>query len=308
MNLTLFFSFIAYAVLLWLGATSLVSGSVKLSKKIGLSDFFIGMTVIAIGTSLPEFFVLFKSAYIKNYSNNLIYGTILGSNMANTCLILGLALIFSFGKEFRYKLQNLNLKYILIILSTFLFYFFSFGIINTTVICLMIILLSTLFYFSGNSADSDNIDNNLSNILIIIYLIFGPVAIWFAAEGITMTGLKIIEQVGLSSALVGSIFLALSTSFPEIIACLISIIKYGKNDFVLGNIIGSNVANFTIFSIINLIFLIPLPSFAISSLSLILIAELVLFTFIVIFRKRRSIPNFCGIFLLLLYIIFVFKV
>ena len=83
---------------------------------------------------------------------------------------------------------------------------------------------------------------------------------------------KIIEQVGLSSALVGSIFLALSTSFPEIVACLISLFKYGKNDFVLGNIIGSNIANFTIFSIINLLFVIPLPSFAISSLILILIA------------------------------------
>ena len=308
MIFTLFFSFIAYAVLLWAGASALVSGSVKLSKKIGLSDFFIGMTVIAIGTSLPEFFVLFKSAYIENYSNNLIYGTILGSNMANTCLILGLTFLLSFKKEFKYKLQNLNFKYLLIIFSTFLFCFFSFGIINSILICLMIISCSTIFYFSANFNDSAKIDNNLSNFLIIICLVFGPVAIWFAADGITMTGLKIIEQVGLSSALVGSIFLALSTSFPEIVACLISLFKYGKNDFVLGNIIGSNIANFTIFSIINLLFVIPLPSFAMSSLILILIAEIILFSFILIFSKRKSVPNYCGIFLLLLYIIFVFKV
>ena len=266
------------------------------------------MTVIAIGTSLPEFFVLFKSAYIENYSNNLIYGTILGSNMANTCLILGLTFLLSFKKEFKYKLQNLNFKYLLIIFSTFLFCFFSFGIINSTLICLMIISCSIIFYFSTNSNDSAKIDNNLSNFLIIICLVFGPVAIWFAADGITMTGLKIIEQVGLSSALVGSIFLALSTSFPEIVACLISLFKYGKNDFVLGNIIGSNIANFTIFSIINLLFVIPLPSFAMSSLILILIAEIILFSFILIFSRRKSVPNYCGIFLLLLYIIFVFKV
>ena len=189
MIFTLFFSFIAYAVLLWAGASALVSGSVKLSKKIGLSDFFIGMTVIAIGTSLPEFFVLFKSAYIENYSNNLIYGTILGSNMANTCLILGLTFLLSFKKEFKYKLQNLNFKYLLIIFSTFLFCFFSFGIINSTLICLMIISCSIIFYFSTNSNDSAKIDNNLSNFLIIICLVFGPVAIWFAADGITMTGL-----------------------------------------------------------------------------------------------------------------------
>ena len=92
------------------------------------------------------------------------------------------------------------------------------------------------------------------------------------------------------------------------LACLISLFKYGKNDFVLGNIIGSNIANFTIFSIINLLFVIPLPSFAMSSLILILIAEIILFSFILIFSRRKSVPNYCGIFLLLLYIIFVFKV
>ena len=134
-------------------------------------------------------------------------------------------------KELRsFLLQNLNFKYLLIIFSTFLFCFFSFGIINSTLICLMIISCSIIFYFSANSNDSAKIDNNLSNFLIIVCLVFGPVAIWFAADGITMTGLKIIEQVGLSSALVGSIFLALSTSFPEIVASLISLFKYGKND------------------------------------------------------------------------------
>jgi|TARA_A100001234_G_scaffold221572_1_gene238526 cation:H+ antiporter len=263
------------------------------------------MTVIAIGTSLPEFFVLLKSAYIDEYSNNLVYGTILGSNMANTCLILGISLVLTFKTGFKYKLKNLNFNYLLIIISTLCFYLFSQAVINNTLLCSIILVTCAFFYTSSKTEEIEDPGSSISIILMIIYLLIGPLIIWFAAEGITSTGLEIIKKMGLSSAFVASVFLALSTSFPEIITTLISILKYGKNDFVLGNIIGSNIANFLIFSVINLIFIVPIPDFKELSLLSILIAEICLFSIVFIYRKNNSIPNSCGIFLVLLYIIFI---
>jgi cation:H+ antiporter len=263
------------------------------------------MTVIAIGTSLPEFFVLLKSAYIDEYSNNLVYGTILGSNMANTCLILGISLVLTFKRGFKYKLKNLNFNYLLIIISTLCFYLFSQAVINNTLLCSIILVTCAFFYTSSKTEEIEDQGSSISIILMIIYLLIGPLIIWFAAEGITSTGLEIIKKMGLSSAFVASVFLALSTSFPEIITTLISILKYGKNDFVLGNIIGSNIANFLIFSVINLIFIVPIPDFKELSLLSILIAEICLFSIVFIYRKNNSIPNSCGIFLVLLYIIFI---
>ena len=301
----LILNFFIYTFLLWLGASSLISGSIKLAKKFNLSDFYVGMTVIAIGTSLPEFFVLLKSAYIDEYSNNLVYGTILGSNMANTCLILGISLVLTFKRGFKYKLKNLNFNYLLIIISTLCFYLFSQAVINNTLLCSIILVTCAFFYTSSKTEEIEDPGSSISIILMIIYLLIGPLIIWFAAEGITSTGLEIIKKMGLSSAFVASVFLALSTSFPEIITTLISILKYGKNDFVLGNIIGSNIANFLIFSVINLIFIVPIPDFKELSLLSILIAEICLFSIVLIYRKNNSIPNSCGIFLVLLYIIFI---
>jgi len=305
LNLLLILNFFIYTFLLWLGASSLISGSIKLAKKFNLSDFYVGMTVIAIGTSLPEFFVLLKSAYIDEYSNNLVYGTILGSNMANTCLILGISLVLTFKTGFKYKLKNLNFNYLLIIISTLCFYLFSQAVINNTLLCSIILVTCAFFYTSSKTEEIEDQGSSISIILMIIYLLIGPLIIWFAAEGITSTGLEIIKKMGLSSAFVASVFLALSTSFPEIITTLISILKYGKNDFVLGNIIGSNIANFLIFSVINLIFIVPIPDFKELSLLSILIAEICLFSIVFIYRKNNSIPNSCGIFLVLLYIIFI---
>tara|TARA_B100000073_G_C23712019_1_gene564579 strand:+ start:144 stop:1070 length:927 start_codon:yes stop_codon:yes gene_type:complete len=305
LNLLLILNFFIYTFLLWLGASSLISGSIKLAKKFNLSDFYVGMTVIAIGTSLPEFFVLLKSAYIDEYSNNLVYGTILGSNMANTCLILGISLVLTFKTGFKYKLKNLNFNYLLIIISTLCFYLFSQAVINNTLLCSIILVTCAFFYTSSKTEEIEDPGSSISIILMIIYLLIGPLIIWFAAEGITSTGLEIIKKMGLSSAFVASVFLALSTSLPEIITTLISILKYGKNDFVLGNIIGSNIANFLIFSVINLIFIVPIPDFKELSLLSILIAEICLFSIVFIYRKNNSIPNSCGIFLVLLYIIFI---
>ena len=305
MNLLLILNFFIYTFLLWLGASSLISGSIKLARKFNLSDFYVGMTVIAIGTSLPECFVLLKSAYIDEYSNNLVYGTILGSNMANTCLILGISLVLTFKRGFKYKLKNLNFNYLLIIISTLCFYLFSQAVINNTLLCSIILVTCAFFYTSSKTEEIEDPGSSISIILMIIYLLIGPLIIWFAAEGITSTGLEIIKKMGLSSAFVASVFLALSTSFPEIITTLISILKYGKNDFVLGNIIGSNIANFLIFSVINLIFIVPIPDFKELSLLSILIAEICLFSIVFIYRKNNSIPNSCGIFLVLLYIIFI---
>ena len=74
---------------MYIGSNFLISSSINLAKKLQIPDLIIGVTIIAIATSLPELFVLMNSATNDQYGSNLAYGPILGSNIANTALILG---------------------------------------------------------------------------------------------------------------------------------------------------------------------------------------------------------------------------
>ena len=158
------------------------------------------------------------------------------------------------------------------------------------------------------SKEEDNKDlskelKNYTYALLILYFVL----LFFGGKLFLDNSLKLFALINMPELIIGILVLAIGTSLPEL-ATIISSYRRKAEGIGIGNIIGSNIANFTIFSIINLLFVIPLPSFAMSSLILILIAEIILFSFILIFSRRKSVPNYCGIFLLLLYIIFVFKV
>ena len=243
---------IAMATLIW-GADILVNQSEKIAFKFGISEFIIGTTLIALGTSLPEM----ANSVIASLDNKpqIAIANVIGSNILNITMILGTIFIITkninpdrdfFSKDSYWALVPLFL-FLLIVID---------GVISRIDAILLFILMSAYILFLLREAKgiiskhlSDDIEelskekfqwlNTLS--LIIFGLIIMIVGASFTIESAS----NIAKSFGISEWLIGIIMISLGTSLPELVVSLTASIK-GKVDMAIGNIIGSNMANITI--------------------------------------------------------------
>ena len=161
---------------MYIGSNFLISSSINLAKKLQIPDLIIGVTIIAIATSLPELFVLMNSATNDQYGSNLAYGTILGSNIANTALILGGCILLSKKNSFVNNLTNYKNQIHLIFLSTIIFAYLSlkgFGLIELSFSLLVILfILSFTNIELNNELDKTNEKSFLVKDLFVIMFSF----------------------------------------------------------------------------------------------------------------------------------------
>ena len=227
-------------LLLAVGGDRLVIGSVALSNKLNIPAFITGIFIIGFGTSLPELFVTL-SALSKNESDIAI-GAIIGSNIINILLILGLSLVLSKKKS----LESISYKDILVmILCAFLFsYFLQIGLINYLWSITMIILLPIYLFVSYKFFNNNNqlVNDNSQSGSIIFNLLIGFIAIIYGSE-IFIEGLIYISEVlNIPEAIIGISLAAIGTSLPELAVTIASFIR-GKGSVAIGNVVGSNIFN-----------------------------------------------------------------
>ena len=227
-------------LLLAVGGDRLVMGSVALSNKLNIPAFITGIFIIGFGTSLPELFVTL-SALSKNESDIAI-GAIIGSNIINILLILGLSLVLTNKKS----LESISYKDILVmILCAFLFsYFLQIGLINNLWSIIMIILLPIYLFVSYKFFNNNNhlVNDNSQNGSIIFNLLIGFIAIIYGSE-IFIEGLIYISEVlNIPEAIIGISLAAIGTSLPELAVTIASFIR-GKGSVAIGNVVGSNIFN-----------------------------------------------------------------
>ena len=227
-------------LLLAVGGDRLVIGSVALSNKFNIPAFITGIFVIGFGTSLPELFVTL-SALNKNEADIAI-GAIIGSNIINILLILGLSLVLTNKKS----LESISYKDILVmILCAFLFsYFLQIGLINNLWSIVMIILLPIYLFVSYKFFNNNNqlVNDNSQNGSIIFNLLIGFIAIIYGSE-IFIEGLIYISEVlNIPEAIIGISLAAIGTSLPELAVTIASFIR-GKGSVAIGNVVGSNIFN-----------------------------------------------------------------
>ena len=287
----------------------MISSSINLSKKLQIPDLIVGFTIIAIATSLPELFVLINSVSNVQYGPDLAYGTILGSNIANISLILGGCILLSKKNSFANNLTNYKNQIHLIFLSTIIFAYLSleeFGLAELSFSLLVILfILSFTNIKLNNETDKTKTESFLIKDLFVIILSIG--SIWIGSELLVNSGIELIEKFNATSTQIGSVFLALSTSAPEIFTSLIAILKFNKSDFVVGNVIGSNILNIGIFSIIGITN--NLSYFDINVVNVLLLVACEAYILILLYSlyKEKSISSNYGVILVLFYIIFIYK-
>lgn len=234
-------------ILLIGGADKLLDATEDLAKKLGTSEFIIGLTVVALGTSLPEIFVGIQS--VSKETENLAMGAIVGSNISNIALIFGVACI---GREI-YPRKNITSKrqYIPLIASAILL---GLSLYSENAIkpfeALIILLVLPIFLYVIYSDKSIGVDiqddsneskqNNVVWSLLILVVSF--IALYFGSEGVVLAGKGMGEVFGISQIVVGLMVVAVGTSLPELAVTIGAIMKR-RTDVVVGNVIGSNVLN-----------------------------------------------------------------
>lgn len=228
------------------GADLLVNSSSKIAKKFHISEIIIGLTIVSIGTSMPELFVSFTSA--TNNHSDISIGNVIGSNIANLLLILGIS---SAIKSIPFKKETSFYEIPMCLFFTLIFLFFSntSNIIDRNESIVLIILF--LFFIAytilmarreipKNTTKDEN--KNEAILINIIYLIFGIIALKFGSNLAVENAVIIANYFNISEKIIGITILAIGTSLPELFTSVSAAIK-GKTDIAIGNIIGSNIFN-----------------------------------------------------------------
>lgn len=239
-------------VLVLVGADVLVDGSSAIARKLGLSEFVIGLTIVALGTSAPEMVVSFISS-IQGRSD-MAMGNIIGSNVFNTALILGLTAVICPMTITRSNLKrdipfNIFVTVLLVVLGL---NFTLFGLgqnylsrIDGAVLLAFFILYLAVSFKSGKNEASEEApeESGIKSMWLAVLMVLGGLAaLIFGGEIFVRSAQNIAAALGLSDKFIAITVLAGGTSLPELATCVVAAAK-GKGQLALGNILGSNTFN-----------------------------------------------------------------
>lgn len=297
-------------ILLSHGGDVLTKSSVDLSLKFSVPKIIIGMTVVSFATSAPELIVSLN-ATLNGFSNFAI-GNVIGSNIANIGLVLGIiTIIYPITLQQRFY----NSDFPILMLSTFLFYLLLItgnkisrgeGIVLLVLISLILIYL---FLYQKKSISEFSDVGDTSKISIpksIFYVLFSGLLLWLGSETLIKSAISVANKYEISERVISVTMVAIGTSIPELAASVVASIKK-QNDLSIGNLIGSNIFNLLVVIGITSTVL-PIEQID----SKIIFSDMlwvILFSAIILplaYLKRRNIlTRKKGIILLTLYLIFI---
>ena len=284
--------------------------SVELSYKLSIPKIIIGMTIVSFATSAPELIVSLN-ATMMGYSDFAL-GNVLGSNIANLGLVLGIVVIIypiTIKRRFYYT------DFPLLILSTAVFYLFiasNSEISRTEGIIMLVLILLILFYlFYYQKPDTSSLDNDLSlgrqKVSTSFFLLVISAAIlWLGAETLIKSSISVANKFNVSERIISITMVEIGTSIPELAASVAASLKK-HNDLAIGNLIGSNIFNLlVVIGITSIVNPITGIDFDIISKDMIWV---VVFSFILLplvyFHKRNKLNRMKGIILLAMYVAFI---
>lgn len=241
---------LAGLLLILFGANWLVDGSSSIAKRFGISEFVIGLTIVGIGTSTPEMVVSFLSS-IQGKADMAI-GNIVGSNIFNTMLILGITAIIA---PLTITKSNLKKDIPLNILVTVLLIVLG---MNQTLFGMGqnqlsridgAILLAIFAWYLWSSFKSDNTDDteeegikNYSTGISIVMITAGLASLIGGGRLFVNSATELAKMFGVSDKFIAITVMAAGTSMPELATCAVAALK-GRGQLALGNILGSNISN-----------------------------------------------------------------
>ena len=232
------------------GAEIFIHHSSQLGSKLGITDVVLGITLVALRTSIPEIFVSISS--ILNNAPAIALGNSIGSNISNIAIIYGLSLFWLSSINLNISLRNIFILILSVLIAGWSLYDLTISVGDSVVFIALFILFVLNLFREKPEEDKENIHKNTSltklSILILLSLIFLGVGSELTVRG----GVDLATSLGIPDAVIGLTMVAIGTSLPEL-AASISALRRSKGNMVVGNIVGSNILNVVlIFPIIGL--------------------------------------------------------
>jgi len=302
--------FLAGLLFLVKGADLLIEGSSSIAKRFRIPDFVIGLTLVAFGTSLPEFTV--NTAAALKGASDISLGNVVGSNIANILLILGVASLvrpISVNATFVKKEIPVNFFLTLTLIAmandklldgapTSL-------ISRTDGLVLIVTFVGYMYFLVAYLQRELPGEEELSRLLPLpkafLFTLLGLTGLVLGADWTVDGAVGLAEALGVSKALVGLFMVAVGTSLPELSASVVSAYK-GHPDIALGNVAGSNIFNLTlVLGTSSVIREVPVPERANLDLAVLFAATLLLLLFSLVGRRRFTIDRWEGALFLVFY-------
>lgn len=290
------------------GGEILVRGSSRFARGLGINPVIIGLTIIAFGTSSPEFVVCLTAA-LKG-SSDITLGNIIGSNIANIALILGISSVI---RPTKIESSILNIQVPLMIFLTVVVVIFCLngylGQLEGLILFSLLIAIIVYSYYSySKNVNDENNNPGLSRKKALIQLsliVVGLAALLIGARLTVDQAIIFAKTVGLSELIIAITVIAIGTSLPELATAIISAVKK-EHEIVVGNVIGSNVFNLGILGLVVLIHPITLNPEAVKFDLLVMLALSVLIY--PVMRIGSTISRIEGVVLLIFYAAFIYVI
>lgn len=233
-------------VLLMGGAEYTVRGAVAIANRLHIPSLIVGLTIVALGTSVPECVVSIKSALSGNAGISV--GNVIGSNIANVLLVLGAsALIYPIscdGKAF-YR----DFSFLFVVTLVFSFFVINGRFINWNGWVLLGFLILFLIYNYIGAQSDENFEKEIPSqlvdrgwLIILFALSAGLAAIAYGADFLVKGAVDIARILGISEEIIGVTIIAVGTSMPELATSCVAAFRH-QNGIALGNVVGSNIWN-----------------------------------------------------------------
>ncbi len=294
--------FVASLAALIASAEFFIKSAERVGVALGIPPFLIGVTVVALGTSLPE--LITSVVAVLDGSPEIVFGNVVGSNISNICLILGVLGVLGGAIKITFDLMKVDLPIMLGATMLLLLAAWDQHISHFEVAIFLLGITLYLAYFT-QAERPEQADEEIRPKISIkepIILIVTIVGLYFAAKYNVESIIHIAEDLGIGKELIALTAVALGTSLPELTVSIVAIRK-NQADIAVGNIIGSNVFNiFAVIGIPGLFGRITVPESILDFSLPVLLAVSLLTVFII---QDKQLNRWVGALLLLFYVFFI---
>jgi cation:H+ antiporter len=235
-------------LLLWKGADLLVNGAVGIAERLGVSQLVVGLTVVAMGTSAPE--AAASIASVLEGRGDIAIGNVFGSNIANLALVGGVVALIN---PLRVQAQTLRREIpTMLIVALLLWPLLRNLTLSRPEGVLLLLVFLALVVYTVHAARAGATPTTVGDVPVvgarvsmkrhIVFVVIGLVGLTLGARLAVTGAVTIGTRIGLSDAVIGSTIMAIGTSLPELVTCVLAALK-GHHDISVGNLVGSNIFN-----------------------------------------------------------------
>ena len=298
--------------LLVVGGNLLLKAAVSVSLRLSIPKIVVGMTVVSFATSLPELVVSVNAALAG--APSIALGNVVGSNVVNLGLVLGVTLLFG-SMQVKRSFYVTDWPVMMVASSLLWFFLYNDGVLQRPEGAILLLLLVGFLWYLlkvQQPAVEDELpedDELLSPIKNLIYLAVGVVGLWLGSEWLVGGAIDLAQTFGVSDRVIGITVVSVGTSIPELAASIIAMLKKEKA-ISLGNLVGSNIFNImAVLAITGLIqpIVVDDPQFLSSDVLFMLGFALVLLPLVLV-SKKRELKYWQGLALLVGYLFFIYQV